>query len=78
MMYPDVPPEHWAYTDIQWARWLRIMVGDPQGYFHPNDPITRAEAAAVAVRTVARSVEISAGLMALGALVAVALSKRGR
>lgn len=65
-MFRDVTKNHWAYNDIMLAKSLRLMQGDPDGNFRPNDPISRAEAAAVAVRTVIRSVQIAAGLVGIG------------
>jgi hypothetical protein len=43
MPFPDVPTGEW-YTDIvQWGSNLGIINGYPDGTFHPNATITRAE-----------------------------------
>lgn len=40
----DVPPSHWAYTDIQTVLRQGIMSGYRQGRFFPEQRMTRAEA----------------------------------
>ena len=37
--------KHWAREDIEWAMDTGIVKGYPDGTFHPDQPITRAEAA---------------------------------
>jgi len=41
---------HWAEAAIDRCRELGLMQGDPDGKFRPNDPVTRAELAAVLMR----------------------------
>lgn len=41
--YPDVPDDHWASKYIASVTNAGFMTGYPDGTFHPNDPITRAE-----------------------------------
>lgn len=40
----DVSPTHWAYRDIQLVTQNRVMVGDRNGYFYPDQRVTRVEA----------------------------------
>ena len=75
-MYSDVPQTHWAYDEIRMATYLGLMRGDPTGRFRPNDPATRAEIAAVAVRTLTRSVAISAGILGASLVAMYLLSRR--
>lgn len=63
--YPDVPQSHWAKTMIDMATLLGIMRGYPDGTFKPEQPITRAEAAAVAVHTVGAALLVGGGAAAL-------------
>jgi len=49
--YPDVPATHWASGYIQIMTDEGIMEGDASGTFRPDAFITRAEAAAVLLRT---------------------------
>jgi uncharacterized repeat protein (TIGR01451 family) len=49
--YPDVPATHWAAGYIQIMTIEGIMEGDASGTFRPDAFITRAEAAAVLLRT---------------------------
>lgn len=48
--YPDVHNTHWALDEIEFVRGTGIMVGDDQGNFRPEAPITRGEMAAIAAR----------------------------
>ena len=45
--FSDVSKNDWAYNDIVSANRLKFIGGYTDGTFHPNDPITRAEAAAI-------------------------------
>ncbi|MDR1821144.1 MAG: N-acetylmuramoyl-L-alanine amidase [Oscillospiraceae bacterium] len=38
----------WAEKYIAWCKEAKVMVGDPDGKFRPNDNVTRAEMAAIA------------------------------
>ncbi len=65
MVYSDVPQDHWAYSNIVWAKRLYIMEGYPDGTFLPNGTVTRAETATVAVRTVRATLVVTlAGALA--------------
>ncbi|HHY67367.1 MAG TPA: hypothetical protein GX517_09260 [Alicyclobacillus sp.] len=46
-MFKDVPVTHWAAKDIERLANLGIVRGDEQGNFRPDQPLTRAEAAAL-------------------------------
>ncbi|MFS0724669.1 S-layer homology domain-containing protein [Paenibacillus sp. 1P07SE] len=50
--FPDVPATHWAAQAIGYASQLGIVVGMPGGEFKGSHPVTRAEFAAMIVRTV--------------------------
>ena len=49
-LYPDVAAAHWAARNIKAARARGLMLGDPDGRFRPEDPISRAEVAVIALR----------------------------
>ncbi|MBC7193913.1 N-acetylmuramoyl-L-alanine amidase [Marinobacter sp.] len=46
-MFRDVTKNHWAASSIERLAQLGIIKGDAQGNFRPEDPITRAEVAAL-------------------------------
>lgn len=48
--FPDVPASHWAAGAIDWVREQGLMAGYPDGTFRPEQPVTRAEAAAIIER----------------------------
>ncbi|MCX6063922.1 MAG: S-layer homology domain-containing protein, partial [Caldiserica bacterium] len=48
--FSDVAPNHWATGHITLMKQKGFMQGDPGGTFRPDDPITRAEAAAAFLR----------------------------
>ncbi len=41
--FSDVPSTHWAFEAIQKAEKAGIMIGYPDGTFHPEEAVTRAE-----------------------------------
>jgi hypothetical protein len=43
--FRDVPTNHWAYIAVEGLRVRSVVAGDTQGFFRPEDPITRLEAA---------------------------------
>lgn len=49
-MFEDVAENKWYADEIAYCVQHGIMQGDGNGLFRPNDPITRAEVAAVAAR----------------------------
>jgi len=49
-VFPDVPNNHWAAADISWAKEQGLLVGDDKGNFSPDQPVTRAQLAAVLKR----------------------------
>lgn len=48
--YTDVNKEHWFNASVSTLSAMGIIAGYEDGSFRPNDPITRAEFAAIAVR----------------------------
>lgn len=48
--YPDVQPDMWCNAAISTMTRAGVIQGYTDGKFHPNDPITRAEFATIAVR----------------------------
>ena len=49
-LFSDVDPAAWYAQSVAYCVANGLMVGDPDGKFRPDDPITRAEVAAVAER----------------------------
>ena len=52
--FPDVDADDWYAGYIQAAVDMDLILGDDDGTFRPNDPITRAEAAAIVNRMLGR------------------------
>lgn len=50
MAYPDVDESYWAYPQINLLTEKGVIVGYPDGTFKPDDNVTRAEFAAMAIR----------------------------
>jgi hypothetical protein len=48
--YQDVPATHWAMQPIEEVTQNQVMSGYPDGSFHPDSPITRAEMASIVAR----------------------------
>lgn len=48
--FPDVPADHWAAEAIRAVREAGLMTGKADGTFGPNEPVTRAQLAAILVR----------------------------
>jgi len=48
--YPDVKATHWAFKMIEFIKGMGIMVGDEDGNFRPDAPLTRGEMAVIAAR----------------------------
>ncbi|WP_337983581.1 InlB B-repeat-containing protein [Lysinibacillus sp. C5.1] len=51
--FKDVPPTHWSYNYIATLQQEGIALGD-DGYFKPNDPLTRAQFVALMYRAMNR------------------------
>lgn len=49
-IFPDVPANHWAAAQIKELSQAGVIVGYPDGTFKPDDNVTRAEFASMAVR----------------------------
>ncbi|MFZ5650156.1 MAG: trypsin-like peptidase domain-containing protein [Bacillota bacterium] len=54
MIFKDVLPGDSGYADIEMVSSEGIMVGDPDGYFRPDDYVTRREAAHLEARRLFR------------------------
>lgn len=50
MSFNDVPEKHWGRESINRAADLEFLKGYPDGSFKPDQPVTRAETAAIAMR----------------------------
>jgi len=48
--FPDVPTNFWAFQDIEALAASGITQGQPDGNFHPTDPVTRAQMATFLAR----------------------------
>ena len=48
--YTDLNENHWAYNYIQLLTDEGVVVGYPDGSFHPNEYVTRAEFASMAIK----------------------------
>ena len=50
-VFKDVPDNRWSAKYIEAAKELDIIRGDNEGNFNPTEPLSREEAAVIAVRT---------------------------
>lgn len=50
MSFKDVPQNHWARQPIERAAGMDLLRGYEDGTFRPDQPVTRAETAAIAMR----------------------------
>ncbi len=48
--YPDVSADHWAAKQIQELTEKGVIVGYPDGTFHPDENVTRAEFASMSIK----------------------------
>lgn len=48
--YPDVTEAHWAFSQIQTLTEQGVIVGYPDGTFQPDENVTRAEFASMAIK----------------------------
>lgn len=48
--YPDVTNDHWAFNQIQTLTEQGVIVGYPDGTFQPDENVTRAEFASMAIK----------------------------
>ena len=62
--FADVPTDHWAFDAIAELAAKGLVEGYPDGTFKPERSVTKAEAAAFAVRTLAGTTALAAGLLA--------------
>jgi len=49
-IFPDVPAGHWAAEEIRFARDNGLIVGESDGKFYPDEPLTRAQAVVILKR----------------------------
>ncbi len=61
--FSDVPVDHWAYKHVEYLVDLGIAGGLPDGGYHPNEAVNRAQMAAF----IARAVALEAGNPGLAA-----------
>lgn len=57
MTFPDVQGDDWFYEAVQSAVWYGWISGYPDGSFGPEQPMTRAQAAAILNRMLGRSAD---------------------
>jgi Tol biopolymer transport system component len=50
--FPDVPADHWAYDEIEYAVARNVVEGYNDGNYHPDWPVTRAQMAVFIARSV--------------------------
>lgn len=55
--FPDVPPAHWAYSHIEAVHAAGIVQGYPDGFYHPDDVVTRDQMAVFIARAAGVVVE---------------------
>jgi len=48
--YSDMTTDHWAYKQIKMLSEQSVVVGYPDGTFHPDENVTRAEFASMAIK----------------------------
>lgn len=49
--FPDVPQDHWGQNEIREMSNFGFIAGAPDGNFYPDNPVTRAEFAAMIVNS---------------------------
>lgn len=49
--FPDVSAGHWGQKEIQGMSDLGFITGNPDGKFYPDNPVTRAQFAAIIVKS---------------------------
>jgi hypothetical protein len=59
--FSDVPPDHWAYTYVQYMACNNIMTGYPDGTFHPDYTATRGQFSKVIVLAEQWPIDTSGG-----------------
>ena len=47
--FKDLPTSHWAYKTVERAVGFDLIKGTPEGYFYPQEPVTRSHTISVAV-----------------------------
>jgi PKD repeat protein len=51
--FADVPASYWAYRYVEYARTQRIVLGFPDGLFHPTEEVNRGQMAVFLARLLA-------------------------
>lgn len=62
MNLKDLPEDFWAYPAVKKLYLRKIVTGDSDRNFNPNQPITREDAAVILYRTIQGKVEESENL----------------
>lgn len=62
MNLKDLPEDFWAYSSVKKLYLRKIVTGDSDKNFNPNQPITREDAAVILYRTIQGKVEESENL----------------
>jgi len=53
LTFPDISLDQWAFYDVEAAANGTVITGDPDGLYHPGDPVTRAQMAVFISRCLA-------------------------
>lgn len=48
--FPDVGPDYWSYDAIMYFKDKNVLVGYPDGYYRPDQKVTRAEFATIVTK----------------------------
>lgn len=56
--YPDVTEAHWAFSQIQTLTEQGVIVGYPDGTFQPDENVTRAEFASMAIKALGQELSL--------------------
>ena len=57
LAYPDVAPNHWAAKQIEILTEKGVIVGYPDGTFKPDDNVSRAEFASMAIKALGQDTQ---------------------
>ena len=48
--FPDVGPDYWSYDAIMYFKERNVLSGYPDGYYRPDQQVTRAEFATIVTK----------------------------
>ena len=65
LAYPDVSSNHWAAKQIEILTEKGVIVGYPDGTFKPDDNVTRAEFASMAIKALGQELLLHSLLILL-------------